>query len=735
LLVTHSAYLSRVQYIINLVVRNNAASVANNSFPSGIVSSSTNGDRPTVRKDQPAWKGMSKKHPEGEWDSEACWVSDLREASVVNLGMDKISQQGFDSDDEELCRQLNWRGPDKPPPVPKPELKPSTTYAKAKSKASSMSAAELEARKAEIARNVEIARATKQAEEMRVAGVGAGVGAGAGAGTATKSIAIEKVSSPAVGVSAPAEASPDVSYDRNGSPNHQVSNLSLRVGPPLPRLPITVSSATMTSTAGIAAVAAAGGGGDDAGSEYRCANCGTAFEYGSNTLRCSRCAQDDAMYCDKKCQVADWSRHGPLCNPKTGQGNRAFSGGNYYVWITPEVPAVVWRQADIDKMAGDPSMEDSFAMDPPERLRFEHPRLFDSWFPREFYIGEDLMFEASFLPAKMIAAIRAGLRKKKLCWDYLVQDNFFSVVTHAAMPVNKTMIYINSIMQVCEPKPHASRLLETELERMWIIATTQGHTGFKQDMCDILESNEIHRNDISWCGESCDDFRLVSHRSMPICDCYFCQSRPLLEVRKKKIWENFRLDSRKRGVHVMSYQQYTEINNEQVNPAVWDAGMRALQAAAEQKEQKRLLGRNYRLPKLQKGEMRLGAGAKVLIDSPYLPDDTINFNAVAPANMKKICACLDVAKKEKRLPTHAELDLVMLLLKAGMREPPVEKVAALKPVAVAAAGAGAGAGTGAGAGAGAAAGAGKLSPSSSSAATTSTATAADVTAVGRPKRA
>jgi len=304
--------------------------------------------------------------------------------------------------------------------------------------------------------------------------------------------------------------------------NRQEAGLTLRISPALPRI---IQSASPTAAAATTA--------DQAPRcLFSCSSCGAAFT--DTALRCSRCSSDDALYCDRSCQAKDWPRHSQVCNPLTGEGNRAFSGGDNYIWITPEFPETVWKQSDLTLMSGD-----SFDMDPPERLRSDHPRLFDAWFPRSFYIAGEPLFEAAFLPSCIIHAIREGLQKRSLCWDYLVSGNFFSIITHAGMPVHKTLIYIKQLMQVLDPKPHASRLLEMEMERYWIIQCSLGRNEFCQEMCDILDINNIRRNDISICAESCDDMRLVTHKTasaLPACDCYFCQSRALLEVRKKKIW-------------------------------------------------------------------------------------------------------------------------------------------------------------------------------------------------------
>ncbi len=390
--------------------------------------------------------------------------------------------------------------------------------------------------------------------------------------------------------------------------------------------------------------------------DQTCSNCGATPK---PLLTCARCMS--THYCDKKCQTEHWHQHKLECDPTTGKGKMAFAGGRNYCWSTPENARKIWTAAD---MLAAPDQ----SLDPPEILREEWPNLFDLWYPRPFYIGSELKFEASMLPSCVREAIRKGLRKKQLTWEYLVSENFFLILGHAGLLIDQVVVYIDMMCNL-DPKPHASRMLEQFMERWWITQCTMGRPQFNKRMSDILISHDIEMNHISLCGETCDAMRLITHATAskaPPCDCFHCKSRPLLEERKKFIWEAFRLDQQKKGFHIMSYKQYDEINRGCLDEQVWLNGLLAIKAEAEEREEK--LNGTYRPAKVPRGEPRLSAAANTLLDTPYPPDDNVQIRDVSPQNLKRIYSILDQAKREKRITTHGELDPIVLLLQAGLRD-------------------------------------------------------------------
>ena len=346
-----------------------------------------------------------------------------------------------------------------------------------------------------------------------------------------------------------------------------------------------------------------------------------------------------------------------------------------YCWSTPENARKIWTQAEM-LAAPDKSL------DPPEWLREECPLLFDLWYPKPFYIGSELKFEARKIPSCVYEAIRKGLRKKQLTWEYLVSENFFLILGHAGTLVKDVL---TCIIKMCnsDPKPHASRMLEQLMKEWWETRCTIGKPQFNKEMSDILISHDININQLSLCGETCDAMRLITHNistrawKAPGCECFHCKSRCWIEEKKHFIWHAIRISMRHNHFFCKTYREFYELNGGCSNDVLWLNGLLAIRAEAEEQEEKK--NGTYRPSEVPRDEgYRLSVASDNLFDSPRR--NLYHVEGLSSQKIERIYSILDQAKREKRITTHGERDSIVLLLQDCLNI--IEKEPAATPAVI-----------------------------------------------------
>ena len=366
-------------------------------------------------------------------------------------------------------------------------------------------------------------------------------------------------------------------------------------------------------------------------------------------MRCKAC-----HYCNEECQRADWTagNHKNTCVSVTGRERDSYLPK--YTFIHSKPTHRVFTLDECLQAGPQP-------LDPTPAMLERHQSLGRLWFPQEFVYKGETVFSAPFLPPEIVQLIREGLRNNTLTWMYLMSDNFFLLAGNASLPVSYLSVAVK-MMTMVDPKPNAAYLLECNIASTWESRTSPGRPQFNLNWVEMLKRKGLSIKYLGLEGTCCDALRQLTHRrgtEFNPCGCYHCLKQPYVLAKKRELWESHRLAMLKRGVRLMSFKQYEEINAGTVPQGIWDICNNVNVAMEEEESQpptKR--GRKKKLPK---GEPRVSAGAAVLLDTSYPPDDDIPIGEVSPEGLQRIVDILTYAKAERRWPTHGELDEIMAI--------------------------------------------------------------------------
>ena len=212
------------------------------------------------------------------------------------------------------------------------------------------------------------------------------------------------------------------------------------------------------------------------------------------------------------------------------------------------------------------------AADQPVNPPTDNEELIAWWEQREFLLKGEVLISSSIIPPEVKAKILSGLESKKLTWEYLLSSQFLELAKHAAVQVSDIMLVLDMVMGEEGVKSDAGLLLEELTELFWRTRTTPAGIEFDQEVADVMEECRLSLSTIMLEGNSHGEkLRKLTHPGS--CECWNCAfvRNKVDEKFEKHAWESYRLQKLREGVHIMSYKQYMEIENDEVSDAVWHA--------------------------------------------------------------------------------------------------------------------------------------------------------------------
>lgn len=342
-----------------------------------------------------------------------------------------------------------------------------------------------------------------------------------------------------------------------------------------------------------------------------CSNPGTYF--------CARCKIP--RFCSTSCQNAVWQEHKLVCRPPPGKTMADVQ--KPYKWQEPSlatpIPFLV-----TDFQAG-PNQD----MDPPD---LEDSMLYLCWQERPFTLNGKVLFTASCFPPEFKALIQQGLRDKRLTWTYLNHDAYVYRASYSFVPVEDLMLFTRQII-AAHVKPKATALMEIFVEHFWRTRGIVGQLDYNPAVKKLLDDHKIQLP-FTTSGMDVDDFRLLTHLSG--CGCYHCLARPYQVAKKREAWERARLREARKGRFMLSWESMQEY----IHTHGADA--------ADQ-----LYTVNWSNWSTWTCEA----------------DDLISLDNVSKSQKVAVCAKLDQLIKERRIPTHSELDVIFAIF-AGPKTVP-----------------------------------------------------------------
>lgn len=319
--------------------------------------------------------------------------------------------------------------------------------------------------------------------------------------------------------------------------------------------------------------------------------------------------------------LQDWPKHKLACNKFSGKNNEP----PLKEWVKP-VPSSRRHIFTNEEMLAGPNQP----MDPPPKFAYIN----DWWKDRVFTAPDGQQFTASFLPPQFKELIRAGLRDKSLTWDYLCSDNFMFLIIQATFPLGRLADLIVAMRRM-NPKPPAAVHVECIIEHYWRTHTCIGYEEFNLDMHNALRENDLVIP-LTYSGHFCDDLRRFTHRGggsnkLPLqpCLCWHCRKRPFLDSIEEEAWERIRARESDRGRYLMSYKMYKDLCSRDADARLWSID---------------------------------DSGPGQMSTWVYPDDENAQITRVSKQKGKEVAAILDAAHREKRLPTHTELDKIVALI-------------------------------------------------------------------------
>ena len=270
------------------------------------------------------------------------------------------------------------------------------------------------------------------------------------------------------------------------------------------------------------------------------------------------------------------------------------------------------------------------------------------WDPRHFEIDGHTYFTTTILRPRIKTMIQKALVERKISWEYLFEVGYFEFASAHCLPEYHLTVVTEKMIR-SDPKI-TDVYSQLQSHALWAWIELDWYNPVARRL--LRQENICLRDADPWFtrGQHCPPLMEFSHSSKwmnsvpdpnrpghwkrPTCDCFYCLSIPyshLVEERNHKLIE---MECKKEGIPCISWAEKVE----------QDSGAYCLDASDL-----------FEYGRSEFGTFHI-----------FIPDRTARTNGppgyqCSVEKRKRITAILKLAMKEKRFPTHKELDEISVL--------------------------------------------------------------------------